>query len=88
MKEKPSRGSTRMLECINCKYAQTAPVLGVTCGKALVGSTVTHNGELVHLCGCVMAIKTLIPGAKCPIGRWEEEPPEIYKGGTKEGGGQ
>lgn len=59
-----------MALCLRCKYAQSLPLAGVTCGEPLVGETITHNGELVHLCGCVMGVKTLIPDAKCPIGKW------------------
>lgn len=44
-----------------------------TCGPAVVGATVRHLGEDLHLCGCVMPIKASLRTAACPLGRWTHE---------------
>lgn len=56
--------------CKRCKFfvAETG-----TCGQARwkgKGEEVTYRRKKVFLCGCVMKIKTCIPWAMCPIGKW------------------
>lgn len=68
--EKNPRRSRRLAFCHTCKHAEKHALMGVTCGPALVGAHVQHEGQEVHLCGCVMALKTMVPSATCPIGRW------------------
>lgn len=68
--EKNPRRTRRLALCHACMYSESMPVAGITCGPPLVGAHVDHDGKRVHLCGCVMTLKTAIPSATCPIGKW------------------
>ena len=64
---------TRLQTCKQCPYSSRFGKL-VSCGDFLVGNqiVVEVEGKMqdVHLCGCVMNIKTKIKSAKCPLKKW------------------
>lgn len=41
-----------------------------TCGTLALGTWITHNGQKIRACGCVMPVKAKLRLAHCPIGRW------------------
>jgi hypothetical protein len=57
-------------KCGRCKFFVPETQ---TCGKARwkgPGEEVTYRKKTFRLCGCVMPIKTAIPWATCPLGKW------------------
>jgi hypothetical protein len=57
-------------KCGRCKFFVPETQ---TCGQARwkgVGQEVKYRGKKFNLCGCVMTIKTKIPWATCPLGKW------------------
>ncbi len=57
----------RMAICGVCEFYRTSTG---TCGPAIVGKTVTYNGEQRRLCGCIIAIKAAMPIMSCPLDKW------------------
>ncbi|HIB85042.1 MAG TPA: hypothetical protein EYO59_10750 [Chromatiaceae bacterium] len=41
-----------------------------TCGTLLIGGKVTHEGEEISLCGCIVSEKTKYVKEECPAGKW------------------
>jgi hypothetical protein len=39
----------------------------------LLGDEITINGEVLHLCGCWMTVKTSLVSQHCPLGKWSSE---------------
>lgn len=58
----------RMAICKACKHFQSTTN---SCGTLIVGNTITKGKKKVHLCGCVMPIKTQFKTSSCPIGSWQ-----------------
>lgn len=68
MKSPRKLGRQRKLKiCENCPTAMWSevPSLGKvrTCGKILTKKEAEH-------CGCIIKLKVLVPGQKCPQGKW------------------
>lgn len=63
----------RFLACERCAFKKKWFGHVLTCGEPVIGEVILHNGEEVKLCGCVMAIKTKIETAKCPINNWTND---------------
>jgi hypothetical protein len=63
--------------CKGCKFFVAATS---SCGPLITGRTLTpeetkqlevrHYKKKVRLCGCVMKVKTFLPFASCPAGKW------------------
>ena len=66
-----TRFLARKKVCEMCEYYK--PSTG-SCGTLALGTWVKHEGEDVHLCGCVMQGKLWLSFWKCPIGRWTKAP--------------
>ncbi len=60
---------TRLQICKQCTHATEFKRL-ISCGTFLIGNTIVENEKVVHLCGCVMNVKTKIKSSKCPLGKW------------------
>lgn len=63
--------SKRLAQCKFCEYSVKNKI-GISCGNLLIGDIVFHEGKEVHLCGCIMKLKTKLTSAKCPINKWKE----------------
>lgn len=63
--------SKRLAQCRFCDYAVKNKI-GISCGTLLIGDVVYHENKSIHLCGCIMKLKTKLPNAKCPINKWKE----------------
>ena len=60
----------RLDTCKACKFYQPTTK---TCGDMVTGNTVKYNKKEIHLCGCIMPIKTLLPLSTCPANKWKTE---------------
>jgi len=58
----------RLNVCFGCEFFTA---LG-TCGMPVIGEDVEVGGKKVHLCGCVMAVKTKFKYASCDAGKWKK----------------
>jgi hypothetical protein len=61
----------RLTQCTYCDYSVKNKI-GITCGTLIIGDVVNHEGKQVHLCGCIMKIKTKLTYSQCPINKWKD----------------
>ena len=57
----------RLVTCKKCKFYDKT--FG-TCGEIYKGGEVTYRKKKYKTCGCIVAAKTKIPTANCPVGKW------------------
>jgi len=57
----------RLETCKKCKFFNHN--FG-TCGTPYTGEEVTFYRKKYRTCGCIMATKTWLPFAECPVGKW------------------
>lgn len=58
-----------------CKSCEHLTIAG-TCGTPIIGEIVEHEGAIVHLCGCIMKIKTKLTDSECPLHKWSNDKTE------------
>jgi hypothetical protein len=60
-----SRYDERIAICKACEHYYNG-----FCGTPFVGHVVTHNGEEMKLCGCLIHMKAAFNALSCPLDKW------------------